>query len=56
MERIVKWAARMNSSKAPGPVGRAVRDALMPAFMKLAAAGKAHRQAHDYRVDWNAAA
>ena len=31
VERIVKWAARINNSKAAGPVGAAVRDAMLPA-------------------------
>ncbi len=27
VERIIKWAARINNSKAAGPVGRVIRDA-----------------------------
>ena len=42
VERIIKWAARMNNSKAAGPLGRVIRDALMPMFMKMAADSKAN--------------
>jgi FAD-dependent urate hydroxylase len=52
VERIIKWAARMNSSKAAGPVGAAVRDAMMPALMRMAAGSKANRSVHDYHIEW----
>ena len=51
--RIVKWAARTNSSKAAGPVGRALRDAILPTVLKLTASSKAHRQIYDYAIDWD---
>ncbi|MET7763267.1 hypothetical protein ABZS71_15015 [Streptomyces sp. NPDC005393] len=35
VERIIANAARTNSDKAAGPVGRVVRDLLMPVAMKL---------------------
>jgi FAD-dependent urate hydroxylase len=52
VERIVKWAARINNSKAAGPVGRLLRDAMMPTILKLTADAKAHRQTFEYHVDW----
>ncbi|MEV4622601.1 FAD-dependent monooxygenase [Asanoa sp. NPDC049573] len=56
VERIVKAAARNNSSKAAGPVGRVIRDAVMPAVLKLASTSNAQRQVFEYHVDWAAAA
>jgi 2-polyprenyl-6-methoxyphenol hydroxylase-like FAD-dependent oxidoreductase len=52
VERIVAWAARMNSSKAAGPVGRRVRDALMPAMLRAAAGSKAQRSIHEHHLEW----
>ena len=56
VERIVKWAARINNSKAPGPVGRVLRDAMLPAILKATANSKAQRQTYDHRIEWHAAA
>jgi FAD-dependent urate hydroxylase len=54
VERIIKWAARINNSKAAGPVARVFRDALLPTILTMTADSKAHRQAHDYHIDWDA--
>jgi 2-polyprenyl-6-methoxyphenol hydroxylase-like FAD-dependent oxidoreductase len=54
VERIVKWAARFNRSKAAGPVGRVFRDALLPPLMQMTAGSQAMRQSFDYHLDWNA--
>jgi 2-polyprenyl-6-methoxyphenol hydroxylase-like FAD-dependent oxidoreductase len=53
VERIIKWAARVNSSKAPGPVGRVIRDAMLPPILRLTANSKAHRESFEYHIDWN---
>jgi FAD-dependent urate hydroxylase len=55
VERIIKQAARVSSSKAAGPVGRVIRDAMMPAVMKLAAGAgsRASRQTYGYHIDWD---
>lgn len=53
VERIVKWAARTNRSKAAGPLGRVLRDAILPPVLKMTADSKAVRQAFDYHIDWN---
>jgi 2-polyprenyl-6-methoxyphenol hydroxylase-like FAD-dependent oxidoreductase len=37
VERVVAWAARMNRNKMPGPIGRAVRDAVLPLVLRRAA-------------------
>ena len=55
VERIIRWAARSNSSKAAGPVGRVVRDAVLPAILRLSERNGAHEQAYGHRVDWDAA-
>jgi len=52
IERIIKWAARISNSKAAGPVGRAIRDALMPMFMKLAAKSRMLNEIYGYPLDW----
>ncbi|MDQ3733408.1 MAG: FAD-dependent monooxygenase [Actinomycetota bacterium] len=53
VERIIKWAARINNSKAAGPVGRVLRDAMLPLVLKLMADSKAHRQTFDYHIEWD---
>ncbi|MEV4539778.1 NAD(P)/FAD-dependent oxidoreductase [Asanoa sp. NPDC049518] len=56
VEAIIKAAARNNSSKAAGPVGRVIRDAMLPTILRLAANSAAQRKVFDYHVDWAAAA
>jgi FAD-dependent urate hydroxylase len=53
VERIVALAARTNSDTAAGPVGRVVRDLVMPLAMKLAKPGRMAWQ-FDHRIDWPA--
>ena len=53
VERIIKWAARMNNAKAPGPIGRRVRDLMMPAIRKLTADSQAHRRIYDHHIAWD---
>ena len=56
VERIIRWAARINNSKAAGPVGRVLRDAMMPAVLRLTGDTKALRETFDFHVDWDAPA
>ena len=56
VERIVKWATRMNRSKAAGPLGRAIRDAMLPVVLKMTADSKALRQTFDYHIAWETTA
>lgn len=56
VERIVKWAARINNSKAAGPVARMLRDATLPTILKLTANSRAFKQTYDYHLDWDAPA
>jgi 2-polyprenyl-6-methoxyphenol hydroxylase-like FAD-dependent oxidoreductase len=51
-ERIVKWAARISSSKAAGPAGRVIRDTLMPVFMKMAASSPMMKEMYGYQLEW----
>jgi len=54
VERIIKWAARINSSKAAGPVTRVFRDAMLPVILTVTADSKALRQTYGYHIDWDA--
>jgi FAD-dependent urate hydroxylase len=54
VERIIKQAARINSNKAAGPVGRVVRDAILPLILKMATNSKRAKEAYEYHIDWNA--
>ncbi|MFF2658971.1 FAD-dependent monooxygenase [Kitasatospora sp. NPDC058032] len=51
VERIIRQTGRINSNKAAGPVGRVLRDALMPVGMKLMNQEKLSRPLR-YRIDW----
>jgi FAD-dependent urate hydroxylase len=52
VERIIANAARTNSDKAAGPVGRVIRDLVLPVAMKLMKPEKTAWQ-FDYRIDWD---
>jgi FAD-dependent urate hydroxylase len=51
VERIVKYGARSSSSKAAGPVGRIIRDALLPLGLMMAARQNT-AWIHAHHVDW----
>jgi len=51
VERVVAWAARMNQTKLPGPLGRVFRDALMPLILKRVAK-KSPTWLFNYEIDW----
>ncbi|KQV11403.1 NAD(P)/FAD-dependent oxidoreductase [Kitasatospora sp. Root107] len=55
VERIIKLGARTNSNKTAGPVGRVLRDLVMPAAMKLVNPEKTAWQ-FDHHIDWDAKA
>jgi FAD-dependent urate hydroxylase len=56
VERIIRLAARINSSKAAGPVGKVLRDAMLPIVLKLTADNRAANQTFGYHIDWDAPA
>ena len=53
VERIVAHGARTSNSKAAGPVGRVLRDLMMPMILKRVANGGSLAWMHDYHIDWN---
>jgi 2-polyprenyl-6-methoxyphenol hydroxylase-like FAD-dependent oxidoreductase len=53
VQRIIRAAARVNSSKAAGPAGRVLRDAMLPVILKLTANSKQARFVYDYHIDWD---
>jgi FAD-dependent urate hydroxylase len=52
-ERIIKQAARINSSKTATPITRMLRDATLPVIMKMAASSKQATAAYRYHIDWD---
>ncbi len=52
VERIIAQAARTNRDKAAGPVGRLLRDALMPLAFKFADPARFTWQ-FDHRIEWD---
>ncbi|HEX6968479.1 MAG TPA: NAD(P)/FAD-dependent oxidoreductase [Micromonosporaceae bacterium] len=56
VERIIKWAARINHGKAAGPLARMLRDAVLPTILRFAADGRTQAEIYDYRIDWTSTA
>ena len=56
VEKIIKAAARINNNKAPGAVGRLMRDIMLPTILKLTATAKSVREVYEHHLDWNAPA
>lgn len=54
VERIVAWAARMNSNKIPGPMLRTVRDLVLPMLLKRQGGADAQGWIFNYRIEWDA--
>ena len=52
-ERIIKQAARVNSSKIATPIIRMLRDATLPAIMKMVASSKQATAAYRYHIEWD---
>lgn len=53
VEAIVAHGARSSSDKAAGPVGRVIRDLMMPLVLKRFASSKSHEWMYGYRIDWD---
>jgi FAD-dependent urate hydroxylase len=53
VERIVAQGARSSSSKAAGPVGRVLRDLLLPFVFRHVVTAKSVAWMYDYHIDWN---
>jgi hypothetical protein len=43
---------RNGSGKAPGPVGRVVRDLMLPPVMRRLAKSDTLRKVYEYPIDW----
>jgi FAD-dependent urate hydroxylase len=56
VERIVSWAARMNRNKAPGAIGRALRDLVLPLILKRQGSADAQRWIFEHHIDWEGGA
>ncbi len=52
VERVVRYSARVGSTKVAGPVARFFRDLMMPVALKLYASSSAHAWLYRYHVDW----
>lgn len=54
VEKVVAAGARSSSIKVAGPVGRVVRDAIMPLFIRAASRSFKADWMHRYHIDWDA--
>jgi FAD-dependent urate hydroxylase len=54
VERIVARGARTSSAKTPGPVGRVVRDLLLPVVFKVLVTDRSQAWIYDHHIDWDA--
>ena len=56
VERVVAAGARSSNQKAAGPIGRILRDLMMPIFLRRAAGSGTRSLAwlHRYEIDWDA--
>ena len=55
VERVARWSARVSSTKVLGPVGRWLRDLLMPLALPRFASATAHRWLYDHPLEPQAA-
>ncbi|MFI5541861.1 FAD-dependent monooxygenase [Nocardia sp. NPDC051900] len=53
VQAIVRWAARVNSSKAAGPVAAAIRDAMMPHLLRMTVRSKAFGDIYHHHIHWD---
>jgi FAD-dependent urate hydroxylase len=53
VERIIKVATRINSSKAPGPVARVFRGGVLPVVLSSPPTSKQVNQQYRYHMDWD---
>jgi FAD-dependent urate hydroxylase len=53
VEKIVAYSARIGRTKTAGPVGRRLRDLMMPFALKYFANSKTHAWVYTYHIDWS---
>ena len=49
----MKYSARIGRTKTAGPVGRRMRDLVMPLALKWFANSTAHAWMYTYHIEWN---
>jgi 2-polyprenyl-6-methoxyphenol hydroxylase-like FAD-dependent oxidoreductase len=54
VERIVAQGARTGSTKTQGPVGRVVRDLMLPLVFRFLVTDRSMAWIYDHHVDWDA--
>jgi 2-polyprenyl-6-methoxyphenol hydroxylase-like FAD-dependent oxidoreductase len=54
VERVVAQGAKSSSYKAPGPLGRQLRDFLLPMMLKRQASVESQAWLFGYHIDWDA--
>lgn len=55
VERVVRYSARVGSTKVPGAIGRFFRDLMMPIALRLFASSSAHAWLYRHHIEWNEA-
>ena len=53
VERIVAQGARSSSSKAAGPVGRVLRDSMLPFIFRYLVTEKSLAWMYDHHIEWD---
>ena len=53
VEKVIKQAARVNSTKAAGPIARVLRDAVLPLVLRRTADSKSTRETYGHRLSWD---
>jgi FAD-dependent urate hydroxylase len=53
VERVVRYSMQVGNSKVAGPIGRILRDLMMPLALKLFASSNAHAWLYRHHIDWN---
>jgi len=53
VERIVAQGARSGSAKTPGPVGRLLRDLLLPLVFRFLVTDRSQAWIYDHHLDWD---
>lgn len=53
VEKIIKAASRINNAKAPGPIGRGMRDLMLPSILRLTANAASAREVYEHHLVWD---
>jgi len=53
VKKIVEYSARIGRTKTAGPIGRRLRDVVMPFALKYFANSKAHAWMYTHHIDWS---